>query len=89
VCLVLVGHGDELDVGVAERDDSVCRPPAGMSPAGERRQAVGALEGGGVANEVGDRDDDVVELQPCPEAPEPAPTASRDAWKSVLSILPW
>ena len=34
-----------------------------------------------------DGEEDVVERQACEEA-APAPTASSDAWKSVLSILP-
>ena len=46
-------------------------------------------ERGSRAVEVGDGDDDVVELQLCEEAPAVVPSASSDAWKSVLSILPW
>jgi hypothetical protein len=60
-----------------------------MPSAGEGRQSVLGLEPGALADEVGDRDDDVVELQACPEAPAPAPTASREAWKRVWTILPW
>jgi hypothetical protein len=52
--------------------------------------------------EVLGRDQDMIELdlrhpyrraivvrQDCAAAAAPAPTASSDAWKSVLSILPW
>jgi hypothetical protein len=59
-----------------------------MASAGDRAHAVLALESIRRTDEVGDGDQDVVESQAGPEA-APAPTASSDAWKSVLSILPW
>jgi hypothetical protein len=84
---VLIDDGRELDVGVPERDDAVRRAPGGMSSALERAQTVVAFQTLGRLGEVVDGNEDVVELQACEAAP--APTASSDAWKSVLSILPW
>ena len=86
--LSLVHDRDELHVGVSERDDAIRGPPTRMTSTGDRVQAVLALEHVRRTDEVGDGDEEVIEPQACAET-APAPTASSDAWKSVLSILPW
>ena len=69
-CHVLVDDRDQLEIGVAERDDPVGRAPGGMaasraSPRGRTRTAVGARRG---STRRG-RENDVVELH---RAGEPA-----------------
>ena len=81
--LLLVDDGHELHVRVAEGDDPVFRSPPRMASSDVRLEAVERAGLGWLR----DGEEDVVERQACEEA-APAPTASSDAWKSVLSILP-
>ena len=57
-----VDRRDQLQVGVAERHDPVGRSPARMPAAGDRRKTVARLELAAGGIQVGDRDQDVVEL---------------------------
>ena len=60
---VRVVDADELEVGLAERDDAVRRPEPVVLAAGHAREAVlvEQLRGGGI--EVGDGDEDMVEAR--------------------------
>ena len=95
----LVHDGHQLDVGITERNDPVGRPPARMSTALVRLETVLPRQARRARRR--DREQDVVELhgpagrasalrhEAVAEAPAADPTDSSEAWKSVLSILPW
>jgi hypothetical protein len=61
--LGLVDDRNQLQIGVAERHDPVRRAEALMTAAFDRSQAVTRLELARGCFEVGDRDQDVIELQ--------------------------
>jgi len=66
---VLVDDCDQLEIGVAERDDPVGRAPCGMTASGYGLEAVGGRQSGRIGTPHRSRENDVIELH---RAGEPA-----------------
>src|SRR4249919_223849 len=97
--LLLVDDRDELEVAASQRHDPVRGAPTGMATSLVGGQPVRARDC--VPRSRDPRPRSRRGRSPRPDsiqsaagyceadAPAPAPTASSDAWKSVLSIFPW